>query len=349
MAPSVLGAGSGIFVAGGGSGTASKTDCIAGNLIVVDQLLDGASGFIDVGSITNIEDLTGTEATLSAIATAVVGSPPAGKRQTWFGRAIADGTCSVDVSHDEGTSDIITRIYEVGEVTDTATVIQNAASFPETSTPGGTWKFSADTGTTISDVIVATVVADCLAVQLIAVNADQALAAFSGESGGDWTEPVAEFASASGGGNTLGIQVAELAVPGTIDGGTITISSADWSVLGFAFLPIEAGSGRRYKRIYGPAQLGSSAATLYTAPANTQAVIRNIVANNPSGSPVDVTLSVGPDAADTRIFEREVPANDFIATRRPVNHTIAPGEVLQGFASSPATVVLTVDGVEYGL
>jgi hypothetical protein len=107
---------------------------------------------------------------------------------------------------------------------------------------------------------------------------------------------------------------------------------------------------RNYKRFYGPAQLSSTPETLYTVPENGRAVIRNIYANNPSGSPVNITLSIGADEDATHIFDEDpVPAGDILFARRETNYVLEAGEVLQGFASSAATVVLTVDGVEYGL
>jgi len=55
------------------------------------------------------------------------------------------------------------------------------------------------------------------------------------------------------------------------------------------------------KRLFGPAQLGASTATKYTVPALTKTVIRQIEISNPSASPVTVTISIGADAAGTRL------------------------------------------------
>lgn len=109
-------------------------------------------------------------------------------------------------------------------------------------------------------------------------------------------------------------------------------------------------SDRHYKRFYGPAQLGSSPATLYTVPDGSRALVRNIYANNPSGSDVALTLSIGADEDATHIFDADiVPAGDILFARRETNYVLEAGEVLQGFASSAATVVLVVDGVLEGL
>lgn len=54
------------------------------------------------------------------------------------------------------------------------------------------------------------------------------------------------------------------------------------------------------KRLYGPAQVATGPATVYTVPALTKTIIRHIHISNPSGSAVTLTLSIGADAAGTR-------------------------------------------------
>lgn len=56
------------------------------------------------------------------------------------------------------------------------------------------------------------------------------------------------------------------------------------------------------KRLYGPAQVATGPATVYTVPALTKAIIRHIHISNPSASPVTLTASIGADAAGTRIL-----------------------------------------------
>lgn len=115
------------------------------------------------------------------------------------------------------------------------------------------------------------------------------------------------------------------------------------------FQGIVPGGRRIYKRLYGPAQPGTSAATLYTVPDNTITTVRRILANNPSGSPVDFTLSIGADAASTRIYDSyNIPAGGDVnemAHDRP----LAAGEIIQGFVGTSSTVVLTIDGIEESL
>ena len=59
---------------------------------------------------------------------------------------------------------------------------------------------------------------------------------------------------------------------------------------------------RTAKRLYGPAQIATGPATVYTVPALTKTIIRHIHLQNPSGSPVTFTLSIGADAAGTRLW-----------------------------------------------
>ncbi len=57
------------------------------------------------------------------------------------------------------------------------------------------------------------------------------------------------------------------------------------------------------KRLYGPAQVATGPTTVYTVPALTKTIIRHIHVNNPSASPVTLTVSIGADAAATRFYD----------------------------------------------
>jgi len=56
------------------------------------------------------------------------------------------------------------------------------------------------------------------------------------------------------------------------------------------------------KRLVGPAVIATGPTTVYTVPALTKTIIRQIHISNPSGSAVTFTLSVGADAAGTRLW-----------------------------------------------
>lgn len=99
-----------------------------------------------------------------------------------------------------------------------------------------------------------------------------------------------------------------------------------------------------YQRIVGPLQLPVAATTLWTVPDGFRAEVRSLDLNNPSGSLRKVTLSIGSDAAGTRVEELfDVPAGGSENKRRGFNHTLEAGEVLQGYADSAGVVVATIN------
>lgn len=55
-------------------------------------------------------------------------------------------------------------------------------------------------------------------------------------------------------------------------------------------------------RIIGPILLTNSSVTLYTVPSSTQAIVRLIHIANTSGTAATVKLSIGADAAGTRLL-----------------------------------------------
>lgn len=59
---------------------------------------------------------------------------------------------------------------------------------------------------------------------------------------------------------------------------------------------------RTPKRIVGPAPVATGPTTVYTVPALTKTVLRWIHVSNPSGAAVTLTLSIGADAAGTRLW-----------------------------------------------
>jgi hypothetical protein len=99
-----------------------------------------------------------------------------------------------------------------------------------------------------------------------------------------------------------------------------------------------------YKRLYGPAQLPTSATDLYTSPADARTRLRHLHVSNPSGAAVDVTLSIGADAAATRILDAfPIAANSVYSTRSRMRYALEPGEKLTG-SSSAATTVAVIEG-----
>jgi hypothetical protein len=87
---------------------------------------------------------------------------------------------------------------------------------------------------------VTTTMAGGLAVALLTQDDNNAFAAATGESGGSWTEPVAEFVSTSIGaqGCICGIQVCTpTGDPGTVTGGTANSTTDEGSTIGLAIQP----------------------------------------------------------------------------------------------------------------
>jgi hypothetical protein len=99
------------------------------------------------------------------------------------------------------------------------------------------------------------------------------------------------------------------------------------------------------KRLYGPARLAAAAATVYTVPVGRVAVIRNIHIVNPTAGDLSFTMSIGADAAGTRIFSAQQSlAEDCFDSFSPF--VMNAGEVLQAYASAAASLVIVVDGEE---
>jgi len=103
------------------------------------------------------------------------------------------------------------------------------------------------------------------------------------------------------------------------------------------------------KRLHGPAQVSNAAATKYTVPANTRTILRQIHVQNPSGSAVTFTLSIGADAAAVRLYDAfSIPAAA-AGERESVKdfycyHVLEAAEVIQAFAGTNLILTLTLNG-----
>lgn len=98
----------------------------------------------------------------------------------------------------------------------------------------------------------------------------------------------------------------------------------------------------RSKRIIGPLQVATGPTTQYTAPTGIRAKIRRIHVNNPSGSPVTFTLTIGADAAATRLFDAySVAAGGQLDVYGPF--TVEPAEIVTTSAGTNNVLTLTVD------
>ena len=99
------------------------------------------------------------------------------------------------------------------------------------------------------------------------------------------------------------------------------------------------------KRLVGPTLLTASEATLYTVPASTTAILRGLRVANNDTTTVNLTMSIGADAAGTRLYSA------FGLTAKSVHdwsgfHVLAAAETLRGYASAANALTVTVSGVE---
>lgn len=202
----------------------------AGRLILFHVFQDATTG-VSATTFTNIENIAGTDSAMNLVTAGTVGSPSAGQHVFWLGRSLSTSAPTIDGTNGGG-GDLYWRFYEFQDVstgTTVATVIENS-----------TGEFSSGSGTsgTIADVDVVTMGTDRLAVNLVAINDDNAVAAFTGMTGGTWGEAVAEYATATGTDGCIQLQTAAMASAGTIGGGTATNPDAadGWGVFGFALI-----------------------------------------------------------------------------------------------------------------
>lgn len=96
-------------------------------------------------------------------------------------------------------------------------------------------------------------------------------------------------------------------------------------------------------RFAGPALLTTTAATQFTTSANEQAIIRHIHVSNPTAGAVDLTMSIGADAAATRIFDGYSIAADSVFDHYCL-YVLAETEVMQALAGTASALTITIDG-----
>lgn len=101
------------------------------------------------------------------------------------------------------------------------------------------------------------------------------------------------------------------------------------------------------KRLYGPAALTVSAATKYTVPALTKTLIRHVHVSNTSAAALTFTMSIGTDAAGTRVFDGYSIAAGAVLDWYPYQIMDA-AEILQALGSGTA-LVLEINGDELTL
>lgn len=106
--------------------------------------------------------------------------------------------------------------------------------------------------------------------------------------------------------------------------------------------------GMTRKRLVGPVQIATGPATVYTVPAVTKTTVRHIHVYNPGGGTVKLTMSIGADAAGTRVFDAFPVAEDVPFDHYGIYHLSAT-EVIQLAADVNNQLVIVIDGEEYTL
>lgn len=98
------------------------------------------------------------------------------------------------------------------------------------------------------------------------------------------------------------------------------------------------------KRLAGPSQLPTAASTAYTVPGGTTAIVRNMHFVNTTGADKALTLSIGVDAAGTRLYSATpIAANGTLDWNGFC--TLAAAEIIQWF-SDVAGITGSISGVE---
>jgi hypothetical protein len=97
-------------------------------------------------------------------------------------------------------------------------------------------------------------------------------------------------------------------------------------------------------RIIGPILLTNSSVTLYTVPGSTKAIVRNIIIANTSATAATARLSIGADAAGTRILpEVSIPANSVYDWSGFL--VLNAGDTIRGQSGTTNVLAITVSGV----
>lgn len=219
-----------------GAGAGTETDAAQLALVMPATVIANDIAIAHLNWIDNVSEPTDPSGwtrlyTTSGLGAAMGTGTPVGRSYV-YGK-ICDGTedgATVNFGTAGGTAGRFGRIYTFsGWVSGTITDVVPAASF--TSTP------SEDDPPMPT---VTTTVAGALAISLIAQDDNNALAAAGAQTGGTWTEPVAEFTS-----TTIGAQgcVCQIQIctpdadPGTVTGGVLTTAADESSTIGFEIRP----------------------------------------------------------------------------------------------------------------
>ncbi len=242
-APTFVGAGTGVIVQTGSS--AVTRTATVGNFVILHILQDGVDTTPSLSSISGVEALDGTASSLTVLVndgvpdtqTCKVGTSAPAARQLLFAGRATSTTVTTTVAVGLSGIDLYCRWYEFTNVNTGSTISDVLENVGAGLIRGGNSGGYLGTDASIEDCDVQTLGADRLALNFVAVDDDNAVAAFTGMTGGTWVEAVAEFASATGTDGCIQLQTAAMPSAGTINGGSLTMAAADnWGVIGFALI-----------------------------------------------------------------------------------------------------------------
>ena len=232
-APTWVSSGAGVVTATGTSTVGNGGGLSAEDLLILQVLQDGtAASAVTIAPTASVKNLAGTTSAMTLVTGSPfnVGSPTAALQHLWIGRVASGIGCTVDVT--TTGDDLYSRLHvftSVNAGSALSDVIENSSAGSATNGVG--------TSVTVSDTGVTTLGPDRLACNFVGINDDATgLAAFAGETGGDWVLPVAIFESATGTDGTIALMTAAMPSAGTIDGGSDAITIDGWGVVGFALI-----------------------------------------------------------------------------------------------------------------
>lgn len=101
-------------------------------------------------------------------------------------------------------------------------------------------------------------------------------------------------------------------------------------------------------RLYGPAQPGTTNATLYTSAASTQTIVKSVTLVNTTGTAATITLAIN-GTSDTAanhwlLSAYSVPPNGFVHI--PVWEVLEATDTIQGKQGTSAAITATISGVK---
>jgi hypothetical protein len=99
------------------------------------------------------------------------------------------------------------------------------------------------------------------------------------------------------------------------------------------------------KRLVGPQLLTNAAATIYTTPASTVTLVQHLHVSNPTASAVGFTMSIGADAAATRVYDNfQIAAGGVLDVF--CKYVLTATQTLQALGSTTNVLNITLDGAE---